>query len=184
MNKKGFTLIELLAVVVILGIIMLIAIPSISGVIANSRKDSFVRTADLYIEGARNMVMAGTVDYEVNPERAAVVSLSQIELEGVKDSMQAKSPFNQRWNMSTTETYAYVVIINIRTQEDPKYAFYFTGKDTSNNCIAMTEERGGKRADIKADGCNIVGLGPNNDTSKVITVGGKTFDGEHLSVYM
>ena len=36
-NKKGFTLIELLAVIVIMGILMAIAIPSINLVITNSR---------------------------------------------------------------------------------------------------------------------------------------------------
>ena len=39
-NKKGFTLIELLAVIVILGIILVIAIPSISAAILNSRKNA------------------------------------------------------------------------------------------------------------------------------------------------
>ena len=36
-NKKGITLIELLAVIVILGVIMAIAIPSMTGYIANSK---------------------------------------------------------------------------------------------------------------------------------------------------
>lgn len=183
-NQKGFTLIELLAVIVILGIILMIAVPSISNVIANSRRDSFIRTADLYIDGARNMALAGTIDTQVDPGRATVVSLSKIELERVKDSAEAKSPFNQKWNMSTTETFAYVVIINTRTQEDPKYTYYFTAKDSSNNCIAMTEERAGKRDAVKADGCSIVGVKPTNEASTVLTVDGKTFDGEHLNVYM
>ena len=38
MNKKGFTLIELLAVIIILGILMLIAIPSVTNYINNSRQ--------------------------------------------------------------------------------------------------------------------------------------------------
>ena len=42
MNKKAFTLIELLAVIVILGVILMIAIPKVSQYINRSKKDSFV----------------------------------------------------------------------------------------------------------------------------------------------
>ena len=41
MKRKGFTLIELLAVILILGIIDLIAIPLVNNIIAESRKESF-----------------------------------------------------------------------------------------------------------------------------------------------
>lgn len=54
-NKKGFTLIELLAVIVIMGILMMVAIPSISRVIENSRKDTFVDIAKSYVNAARNL---------------------------------------------------------------------------------------------------------------------------------
>ena len=47
-NKKGFTLIELLAVIVIMGILMMVAIPAVSRVIENSRKDAFVDIAKSY----------------------------------------------------------------------------------------------------------------------------------------
>ena len=41
MNKKGFTLIELLAVIVVLGVVLLLAMPSILDSINASRKSSY-----------------------------------------------------------------------------------------------------------------------------------------------
>ena len=69
-NSKGFTLIELLAVITIMGILMLVAIPAVSRTIENSRRDSFADVAKTYINTVRNAVIAdelkcGTGDVSV-----------------------------------------------------------------------------------------------------------------------
>lgn len=50
MNKKGFTLIELLAVILILGIIALIAIPTVNSVILESRIGAWKATANQIVK--------------------------------------------------------------------------------------------------------------------------------------
>ena len=52
-NSKGFTLIELLAVIVILGVLMIVAIPAMTRYIENSKRDVFVDMAKKYIASAR-----------------------------------------------------------------------------------------------------------------------------------
>ena len=56
MNKKGFTLIELIAVIIIIAILMLIAIPSISNIIDNSRKKAYVDIAHAYVDAVQKLV--------------------------------------------------------------------------------------------------------------------------------
>lgn len=100
-NKKGFTLAELLAVIVIMGILMMVAIPSISRVIENSRKDAFVDIAKSYANAvitawtSENLTCEGIVssavddgDYYIliNTKEAASSALQVLLEQGGKSS--------------------------------------------------------------------------------------------------
>ena len=63
LNRKGFTLIELLAVITIMGILMLVAIPAVSRTIENSRRDTFMDTAKSYMNAIKNAVAADELYY-------------------------------------------------------------------------------------------------------------------------
>lgn len=54
MSKKGFTLIELLAVILILGIIALIAIPVVNTIIKESRRGAFETSANNVISAVED----------------------------------------------------------------------------------------------------------------------------------
>ena len=112
MNKKGFTLIELLAVIIILGVLMIIAIPSVTSYISNSRKSAYVDTAHAIISGGRNFVNEGKV-----PMYDTDVTY-YIDYQCVKTEGAAKSPYGEF-------TKAYVVV----TYDGNGFDYYWTSVD-------------------------------------------------------
>ena len=65
--KRAFTLLELLAVIIILGLLILIAIPSVTKYISDSRKETYIDTARQYLRGAVNLINSGKLDvYDTN----------------------------------------------------------------------------------------------------------------------
>ena len=114
MKKKGFTLIELLAVIIILGILMLIAIPSVTSYINNSRKETYITTAKELIKGAQTMVNSGELQVS-DPYSTYYIPCSCIPTESGGDSPYGK--FEP----------AYVVV----TYTGDDYNYYWTSRDTA-----------------------------------------------------
>ena len=63
-NKNGFTLIELLAVILILGVIALIAIPTVNNIVVEAKKGAATTSAANYINSVENAVAKSMLTLE------------------------------------------------------------------------------------------------------------------------
>lgn len=77
MNKKGFTLIELLAVVVILGILSLIAVPNVISIVDNNKKDTMLSDARKLISQAKYKV---NIDKTVRDSKDSTLYLKDLDI--------------------------------------------------------------------------------------------------------
>ena len=123
MKNKGFTLIELLAVIIILGILMMIAIPSVSKYVASSRKEGYIATANSYVKGALNLINSGKYDV-FNPNTTYYIPISCIKLESGGDS-----PFGKFKD-------AYVLV----NYDNDNFDFYWASTDVAGNGILITRD--------------------------------------------
>ncbi len=115
MNKKGFTLIEIIAVIIVISILLLIAVPSVSRYIEESRQKAYVATIkDTLVSAGSNL---GKIDKKViNKETTYYIPINCVETEnGIP-----KSPYNDFDN-------AYIVV----GWENNNFGLYFYGRDKS-----------------------------------------------------
>ena len=134
-NNKGFTLIEILAVIVILGIIMLIAIPNVSKNIADSRKAAYVTSIQKYIESARQEVQ--TYSIKANNQNAAYY-IPTICL-GTENG--DTSPYGDMMESYVVVTY----------DTNGHYEYYYTGRDDTNHGMELTKSDDVNESNIRDD---------------------------------
>ena len=135
-NKKGFTLIELLAVIIILGILMVIAIPAVTNYITKSRKEAYITTAKSYSDAMRIKVNEMS-EYKFTDED----TVYYIHVNNIVVERGGKSPFGE-W------IDAYVVVII----EDNKYEYYWTSVDEAGYKVILKISDKIESDDVKTDG--------------------------------
>lgn len=87
-DNSGFTLIELLAVITIMGVLMMIAIPGINGIIQNVRKNVYVNDAKAFKSEVQKAVMEQTWSKLTDPD-----TTYYIHINNVSDKKPSPSPW-------------------------------------------------------------------------------------------
>ena len=120
-NNKGFTLIELLAVIVIMGILMMAAMPLVLNQIQNSKVKSVVSSIDSYVKTI--MGEANYLTYDFTAENTIfAIPIECIDLE------QGGEMALGQWMQANNDYWAYVLVQY--DKDAPTYNYAFTFKDS------------------------------------------------------
>ena len=169
MNKKGFTLIELLAVIVILGLLMAIAIPSVTKYITQSRKKTLSNTISNYMSALTTEV--NNMEYTFTASNTIyAVPIECIAVErGGTDPFGYWYPAHAASGGAANSYWAYVLV-----QYDDatsSYTYGFTFKDSAGYSLLPTASTKLSESGSQIVTGNTFTAAPN---TKVATVSGDT----------
>ncbi len=86
MKDKGFTLVELMGVIIILGIILLIATPSINKILKGSKNDLYNAQINGIKEGLKNWAVDNNKLLPIKENESIVLTLGQLKIGGYIES--------------------------------------------------------------------------------------------------
>lgn len=130
LTQKGFTLIELLAVIIILGVLLLIAVPSISKYIETSRRNTYISQVKQLVNSTATSVNALEFPFNIGKNEGLIIPFSEVNME--KNSPKVKSPYAK---FVPEKSYVLVYYDGI------KYNYYVSALDEAGNAIPLVNEK-------------------------------------------
>ena len=174
MKKKGFTLVELLAVIIILSLVLVIAVPSVNKYIKQSKEKAYDTQISTIIEAAQAYA---STNPELLPNRENIsvkVTLGQLKSAGLIKE-EVKNPNDDKYFddaltikiKKNKENYIYEVVENTITTRDgeeaPKITLNgspmvtYNLNDTYNDLgVSATDSDGNAISNIVIDKSNLV----------------------------
>ena len=148
-NKKGFTLIELLAVIVILAILVMVAIPAVTKYLNAARQGTFADNAHSAISAVRNDVIKngnGTITYEL------------VDINKLLERKLNTSPFGADYDKNSYIT----VTQTCSTTNECTYEYKMCLADSEGHGFKDVEENNIKDTEVKMSGvkCNTTQQNP------------------------
>ena len=156
-NSRGFTLIELLAVIVIMGILMAVAIPSINLIIMDARKDIYVNSARTFINEAEKEVVNSTFEID-DPDTTYYIHIANL----VDDATNLGKSGFATWSDS------YVVATMSLINEKVNNRYYFNGVDLAGWKIELVGRDKLKKSDVYQDSKKRIRFLPVGSRSKIV----------------
>ena len=125
MKKKGFTLVELLAVIVILSLILVIAVPSVNRYIKQSKEKAYNTQTSTIIEAAQAYASANSGLLPRKEEFVVKITLGQLKSSGLIKE-EVKNPNDDKYFDDALtieikkkgETYTYDIVESTITTRD------------------------------------------------------------------
>lgn len=124
-NNKAFTMIELIIVIIIIGVILVFAIPNIVATMERNKKDAMAVSAKDFIEKTRNCIIEGkrlnaslTCGYPTTSAPSATYSLKDIDVNNQIQRSTAGDEYD-RDNSTVTVTkngdvYEYQAVLKLK----------------------------------------------------------------------
>ena len=118
MKQKGFTLVELLAMMVVLGVIMAVTIPNISGIVKGNKEEIGVEDANKIVNAAQQKISTKKASYPSGTNACIVMTMEFVDSNGDFKKGANDYPYDKG------ESYVVVKKVSVGSGTS-KYKYYF-----------------------------------------------------------